>query len=124
MCPYRSVANNQKLLINRPELWTTGWGARNGACLLSGRRQTLISRGVRCIGRIQRHELAHHAIGPAEAVLVRIFAAAALSSGGDDIIFLDQFPALAVYAIDTEHPSAGNGLRQGHQGVLTQTPDP
>src|ERR1700730_18264300 len=54
----------------------------------NARRPALVSSGMRGIFRIQRHEFPHHAIGPAEAVLQRIFAAAAKPPGGNDIVFL------------------------------------
>jgi hypothetical protein len=43
----------------------------------------------RGIVRVQRAELAHHAIGPAKSILQRIFAAATLAARADHIVFLD-----------------------------------
>src|ERR1700723_219102 len=69
--------------------------------------------GFRCaIGRkhwIEHHELAHHAIGPAETVLVRIFPAAAGASGAHNVVFLDELAALTVNTVDADHPPAGHG---------------
>src|ERR1019366_2594468 len=90
---------------------------------LNGRRPTLFSSGTRGIRWIERHEFAHHAIGPAEAVLQWIFAAAAKPPGGNDIVFLHQLPVLAVHAIYIEHPATGDGLRERQNGVPAQTRD-
>src|SRR5271156_2023021 len=48
------------------------------------------------VGRIERHQLAHHAVGPAKAVLRRIFAAATRSIGRDHIVFFEQLAGLAI----------------------------
>src|SRR5665213_271346 len=91
----------------------------HGAVTDIGRRVHLMKQraatgiAVACaLRRIQGEQLAHHAVGPAKTILKRILAAAATAANRDDIVFLDQFAALAVDVLDVTHPAAGDALRQ------------
>jgi hypothetical protein len=48
------------------------------------------------VGRIERRPLAHHAVGPAKAVLRRIFAAASPPIGRDHIVFFEQLCSIGL----------------------------
>ena len=67
--------------------------------VVSGQQRILLSNAARTkvgvrqigVGRIERHQLQHHAIGPAKAVLGRILAAPARLVGCDHVVFFHQF---------------------------------
>src|ERR1700735_978378 len=99
--------------------WNLSPDRRALSMMLRGRRQARFGIAEHSILGIQRHELAHHPVGPAEAVLIWILTAAARATGGDDIVFLHQLAVLAVHAIDSDHPATGNGLGQRQNGVFT-----
>src|SRR5271154_177325 len=56
------------------------------------------------VGRIERHQLKHDAVRPAETVLGRILAAPARPIGCDHVIFFDELAGLAIDARDIDHP--------------------
>src|SRR5205807_9736002 len=95
------------------------------------RAATLIDAAIVGVRRIQRQELARHAVGPAEAVLQRVLAAAARTVGVHHVVLLEQFAALAVGARHIHRPAARNllgerrlsvGVESGHRDPLQRRP--
>src|SRR5262249_51488281 len=70
------------------------------------------------VRRVHRHQLAHHAIRPAEAVLQGIFPAAADAPRHEHVVLLDQLAALGVDVVHVEHPATGDHLRELALAVL------
>ena len=80
-----------------------------------------------CLGlqiRVKRGQRHQDAIGPAEADLRRIFAAAALvAAGRSDIVFLDELRVTPVAGDVLVHPACGDFVRQSVEAVVAQADD-
>src|SRR5580698_689840 len=87
--------------------------------LRSSARAAARGRKIRILG-IHREELSHHAIGPPETILQRVFAAPT-AAAADDIVFLDQFAVLPVEIVDVRHPAARNRRRERRLTVVAQS---